>query len=252
MTIDKFNFSPFKSISLWCNSSGLHLAWLVYSVSLSTVYKRPLFTGISYLCNSQKWFLGRVLFPGAMATKCQERLLLVSCLAMWNQKAFFFTFFSPDSSPSCSCVAKKRGLKLPQIWVAALYVINFHLKMIQFFDARIMCVTLQVQFLMGTYAFFDSDSRLQIKRPFPWCSTFPFQVSQGVPSGTVSPVSPTQMPTAQAFHLFQLAFSEPAKAQANQTKGWNLQLQRRCLLSQVRRDHGPLPGWRWVSPNLNS
>ena len=59
------------------------------------------------------------------------------------------------------------------------------------------------------------------------------------------------MPTTPAFHLFQLAFSKSETEETGQKAGWNLQLQRRCLLHKIWRNHGHLHGRRWVSQMFN-
>jgi len=55
------------------------------------------------------------------------------------------------------------------------------------------------------------------------------------------------MHAAQAVHVLQLARYEPAEAQAGEKEGPHLQLQRRQLLHQVRRDDWHLSRWRRVS-----
>ena len=89
--------------------------------------------------------------------------------------------------------------------------------------------------------------------PVGWHLMCLLQVPEGVPSGPVPSVLAAQVPAAQAFHLFQLAlsgipptcllalltfaFSESETATPSEEEGPDVQLQRRHLLREVRRDN---------------
>merc|ERR1711881_514312 len=75
-------------------------------------------------------------------------------------------------------------------------------------------------------------------------TSFTLQVPEGVPSGAVPPLPAAQVPAAQTLHLLQLALPEPEEEEARQEERPDIQLLRRYLLREVRRDNRPLPAWR--------
>lgn len=69
----------------------------------------------------------------------------------------------------------------------------------------------------------------------------PMQVSEGVQDRTVSSVCAAQVYPAPTLCLLPLALPEPAAPQTHPQAGWNLQLQPRRILYQIRREHRHLP-----------
>ena len=70
------------------------------------------------------------------------------------------------------------------------------------------------------------------------------QVPEGVPCGSVSSVPAAQVPAAPTFHLLQLALPESETKTASEEEGPDVQLQRRHLLREVRRDNGTVSARR--------